>query len=75
MFYLTIPLKKSVINQDFLRSKCKSQDSITSVTIFGLGVTFVEKEFRLFQVLSQQHKQGQKKEVRVSQVHSLVKKT
>lgn len=24
MFYLTIPLKKSVINQDFLRSKCKS---------------------------------------------------
>lgn len=49
MFSLIILLKKSVINQEGLRSKCKSYDSITSVTIFGIGVTFVEKELRLFQ--------------------------
>lgn len=55
MFHLTILLKKSEIKQDFLRSKCKPQNSITSVTIFGLGVTLVEKESRVFQILSQQH--------------------
>lgn len=45
------------------------------MTIFGLGVTFVEKEFRLLQGFLPQHKLGQKKQVRVSQDNSLIKKT
>ena len=43
--------------------------------IFSLRITFVEKELRLLQGFSPQHKQSQKKQVWVSQDNSLVKKT